>query len=88
MPLSKRQKKHLENLNKDVFQNSDYERHIQETANKLGLSFELVDKVMNNFLTNIVITLYIDVTTMKRIIVFNFIKFYVKPFRKKSNTQF
>jgi hypothetical protein len=88
MHLSKRQKNHLNDLEKDVFQNSDYDRHIQETANKLGLSTELVSVVMNNYLTNIVLTMYTDTFKMKRIIIYQFIKFFIKPFKKRNNTQF
>lgn len=85
MRTTKRQRKHLKKLEQDVFQNEDYKRHIIETAKKLELPVEIVDTVMNNFLTNIVLSIYLQGDKYKRILVFNFIKFFIKPL-KKNNT--
>ena len=86
MRISRSQRKHLDKLEKDVFQNNDFKRHIQETAIKLNLSPELIETVMKNYLTNAVLHIYVSLDMYKRIVVYHFIKLFIKPFRKKNNT--
>lgn len=87
MPVSKnkiREKRLADSIDKEVFQNEDFNRHVQETARILDLPEDAVGTVIKDFITQIRKLIYVRTRVKKRITVFGFFNIEIKNTKKKS----
>lgn len=65
-------------LNKDVFSQSDFKRHVQETSQKTGIDAEIVERVIKNYITNVMIILNTIQKIKTKINIHGFFSFLVE----------
>lgn len=72
-------------IHAEVFENEDFNRHLQETATKLELPLDVVEAVMKNKILQMPKIIYSEKRLLKIITVFGFFKINIKPDKLNRN---